>query len=101
LLLLLLLLKRLEKGSVNTIVNPDSQAIKIWITRNINSLGKRLKSRFGRKTREFVAGNITLVFLAITTIMFYLLRLEAGSFVDKFPSSTPCYSFDSTFTEVN
>ena len=52
-----------------------------------------------RKAKKFAAGNIILAFLAITTVIFYFLRLEAGSFVDKFPSSTPCYSFDSTFTE--
>ena len=36
----------MNQYGVNTIVNPDSQAIKIWITKNINSLGKRLKSGF-------------------------------------------------------
>ena len=30
-------------------------------------------SNFGRKTRKFVAGNITLAFLAVMTIVFFLL----------------------------
>lgn len=56
-------------------------------------------TNLGRISYKVVATKITLAFLAITTVIFYFLRLEAGSFVDKFPSSTPCYSFDSTFTE--
>ena len=58
-------------------------------------------SNLGRKSRECLAGILITLFLIFTTVIFSLLRKEAGQATDMYPSGTPCNSINSLFLDSN